>query len=139
MSETDEKEKPLQRITELMICGERYELAANGKGHLVGKTGKDAYGNPIPQVVDIFQWIRRVAFHESGCFASANDELESKGEERRHTCSCPENPEGLMLEPSIYDVVNKIQSLLDHLVTAHRQLQTSRDARLGVGKEGKES
>lgn len=93
-----DEEKPLQRITELTICGEKYELAANGKGYLVQRIEKDAYGNPIPTTVNISEWL------QSG-------------------------------EPITYGSSMKVQSLLDHLVTAYRQLQTSRDARLGVGKE----
>jgi hypothetical protein len=99
-----DEEKPLQRITELTICGERYELAANGQGYLVQRTEKDAYGNPIASKVDLETW------------AKVGIEWDDYGND-------------------LSKLQEKIQSLLDHLVAAHRQLQTSRDARLGVGKE----
>ncbi len=130
-----DEEKPLQRITELTICGEKYELAANGQGYLVAKTGKDAYGNPVPARINIQDWIKRVEIHEAGCFAGANEALEFNGEERRNSCTCKPTSIGEHIGPSIFDVQAKIQSLIDHLVAAHRQLQTSRDARLGVGKQ----
>lgn len=33
--------------------------------------------------------VKRRQWHEDGCFASCNAQLEARGAERRHGCSCP--------------------------------------------------
>jgi hypothetical protein len=47
----------LQKIAEIKIDGEDYELAANGQAYLVVKTDEDAYGKPVPRTVDLEEWI----------------------------------------------------------------------------------
>lgn len=47
----------LQKISELKIAGEDYELAANGQAYLVQKTDEDAYGNPVSRIVELDKWL----------------------------------------------------------------------------------
>lgn len=90
----------LQKISELKIAGEDYELAANGQAYLVQKTDEDAYGNPVAKVIDLEDWVN-------------TNEI---------------------------DTANKVQDLLNRIVTLERALQSSRDARLKVGQDmGKET
>ncbi len=47
----------LQKISEIKIAGEDYELAANGQAYLVQRTETDAYGKPVAKVIDLEEWI----------------------------------------------------------------------------------
>lgn len=51
---------PLKKLAEIEICGEKFDLAKNGRFALV-RTTKDAYGEPRGEVVDlhVFVWTDR--------------------------------------------------------------------------------
>ncbi len=50
-------DKPLQKIGELTLAGEHYDLARNGAYCLVRDKGLDAYGRPVAEVVELGPWI----------------------------------------------------------------------------------
>lgn len=101
-SETPEQEKKLQRVFEIEIEGEHYDIAANGHAYLISFSEKDAYLNPIPKKVDLQKWIK-------------------EGLERK--------------DQGVFSIASRFQVLLNQIVILHRQLQASRDSRLGVGKD----
>lgn len=55
----------LQKIADISICGEEYELAANGQACLVVREKEDAYGNKIASVVNLEVWLGECEFTDT--------------------------------------------------------------------------
>lgn len=52
-----EPEKPLRKIAEIEILGQRYDLARNGRFALVEPREDDAYGRPVSREINLRQWL----------------------------------------------------------------------------------
>lgn len=48
----------LSKVTEIEICGKKYDLARNGKFVLVEPRENDAYGRPVSREVRLWEWTR---------------------------------------------------------------------------------
>jgi hypothetical protein len=47
----------VEKIAEVEIAGEKYDLASNGRGRLVTNEKIDIYGKSIAEEVDLVEWI----------------------------------------------------------------------------------
>lgn len=97
----------LQKIAELKIAGEDYELAANGQAYLVQKSDNDAYGNPVAKTLDLSEWISS-------------------------TCRTIEGIDGQLVAIKIQDLLNRIVTLERALLSSRdARLKVGQD----IGKE----
>lgn len=73
-----EEQKPLQKVSEVELQGKKYDLARNGQFYLAVE-GRDCYGRPSTDVVDLANWLHAGRGLPAGCVEKIQALLDALG------------------------------------------------------------